>query len=330
MLIERGAIATAGTKWTLHTARLLQTEIPTTLIGVLQARLDSLPRNERQALQGASVVGHVFWDQTLAALDAQAPAALPALGRRELVLLHDDDAAPDDVREFAFSHKILHDVTYDTVLKRRRRDLHARAADWLASRSAARASEWLAAAAEHYALAGNVAQAAEYFARAAEHARSRHAHETALAHTARALALLDGADPAIAAARSPRAALAAAGRARVHLRPARPARRAAPGAGRDAAASPRRSTTTGRAHWRRGGAASSACAPATTRCRRLRRARRWFSRRAPGPTSRAWRRSACWPTRSAHRAASRRARRSPGPAWPRRARSACGASRASS
>ncbi len=207
MLIERGAIATAGAKWTLHTARLLQTEIPTTLIGVLQARLDSLPRNERQALQGASVVGHVFWDQTLAALDAKAPAALPALGRRELVLLHDDDAAPDDVREFAFSHKILHDVTYDTVLKRRRRDLHARAADWLASRSAARASEWLAAAAEHYALAGNVAQAAEYFARAAEHARSRHAHDAALAHAARALALLDGADPAAALAPHDRLAL---------------------------------------------------------------------------------------------------------------------------
>ena len=31
-----------------------------------------------------------------------------------------------NLREFAFSHKILHDVTYDTVLKRRRRALHAR------------------------------------------------------------------------------------------------------------------------------------------------------------------------------------------------------------
>jgi class 3 adenylate cyclase/tetratricopeptide (TPR) repeat protein len=198
MLVDRGAIATAGANWTLDPERLLNTEIPATLIGVLQARLDSLPRSERQALQGASVIGHVFWDQALAGLDAKAPAALPALERRELVLPHNDDDAPDNVREFAFSHKILHDVTYDTVLKRRRRELHARAADWLAGRSRDRAGEWLAAAAEHYALAGNLAQATEFFARAAEHARSRNAHETALAHTARALALLDDADLAVA------------------------------------------------------------------------------------------------------------------------------------
>ena len=196
MLIDRGAIAAAGATWTLDPQRWLQTEIPATLVGVLQARLDSLPERERQALQGASVIGHVFWDQTLAALDARAPAALPALQRRELALPRNDAAAADDVREFAFSHKILHDVTYDTVLKRRRRDLHARAADWLASHSGTRASEWLAAAAEHYARAGEPPQAAEFFARAAEHARSRHAHEAALAHAARALALLDGADTA--------------------------------------------------------------------------------------------------------------------------------------
>ena len=196
MLIDRGAIAAAGKQWTLQPERLLQAEIPATLTGVLQARLDSLPRDEREALQASSVIGHVFWEPTLAALDAKAPAALPALERRELALPHGDPAAPDEVREFAFSHKILHDVTYDTVLKRRRRVLHARAADWLAQRSGARASEWLAAAAEHYTRAGNLPQAAEFFARAAEHARSRHAHEAALAHAARALALLDDNDSA--------------------------------------------------------------------------------------------------------------------------------------
>ncbi len=207
MLIDRGAIAANGAQWTLHLERLIHTEVPTSLTGVLQARLDSLPSHEREVLQGASVIGHVFWDQTLAALDARAPAALPALAQRELALPRDDDAAPDDVREFAFSHKILHDVTYDTVLKRRRRILHARAADWLAARSGARANEWLAAAAEHYALAGDTAQAAEFFARAAEHARSRYAHDAALAHAARALALLDGDDPTAALAPRDRLAL---------------------------------------------------------------------------------------------------------------------------
>ncbi len=194
MLIERGAISTGGTRWTVDSERLLQTEVPPTLTGVLQARLDGLPRQEREVLQQASVIGHVFWDQTLAALDARAPDALPALVRRELTLAR-DAAAPDGLREFAFSHKILHDVTYDTVLKRRRRVLHGRVADWLAARSA-RPNEWLAAAAEHYVAAGNAAQAAEFFARAAEHARTRFAHEAALAHSAQAIGLLDTASVA--------------------------------------------------------------------------------------------------------------------------------------
>ena len=191
MLIERGAITTGEAQWTVDAQRLLQSEVPPTLTGVLQARLDALPRHERGALQRASVIGHVFWDQTLAALDARAPAALPQLVRRELARPRDDEAAPDGVREFAFSHKILHDVTYDTVLKRTRRALHARVANWFARRSSARPGEWLAAAAEHYALAGNSAQAAEFFTRAAEHARSRFAHDVALAHAARSLELLD-------------------------------------------------------------------------------------------------------------------------------------------
>ncbi|HRI18891.1 MAG TPA: AAA family ATPase, partial [Burkholderiaceae bacterium] len=191
MLVDRGAIATEGARWTFDPERLLATQMPSSLTGVLQARLDALPRAERTALQEASVIGHVFWDQALAALDAQAPAALPALLRRELALER-DEAMLDDAREFAFSHKLLHDVTYDTVLKRTRRALHARAAAWLAGRSGERASECLAAAAEHFALAGDQAQAARFFVRAAEHARSRFAHEATLAHAARAMALLDG------------------------------------------------------------------------------------------------------------------------------------------
>ena len=85
MLVDQGAIATSGTQWTLRPEKLLATQGAASLTGVLQARLDGLPGPERLALQQASVIGQVFWDQALAALDAQAPVALPALVRRELV-----------------------------------------------------------------------------------------------------------------------------------------------------------------------------------------------------------------------------------------------------
>jgi class 3 adenylate cyclase/tetratricopeptide (TPR) repeat protein len=191
MLIDQGAIdTTTGERWRVHADKLLPTQIPPTLTGVLQARLDRLPRPERVALQEASVIGQVFWDQALAALDPEAPQALPALVERGLTLPR-LEAGLDDVREYGFAHQILHHVTYGTLLKRARRVLHARAAAWLAGLAGARANDFLATTAEHYELAGDAAQACAYFTRAAEHAKSRNAHDAALGFAARALALLD-------------------------------------------------------------------------------------------------------------------------------------------
>ena len=47
MLVDHGAIETGGPhseRWTLHADKLLGTTVPPTLTGVLQARLDGLPR----------------------------------------------------------------------------------------------------------------------------------------------------------------------------------------------------------------------------------------------------------------------------------------------
>jgi len=190
MLIDRGAIGIGAEQWTLHAERLLATQVPATLTGVLQARLDGLPPAEKLALQEASVIGPVFWDQALFALDAGAQQALPALAARELALPRVDSAL-DGLREYAFRHQLLHLVTYDTVLKRAKRELHAKVAQWLASGIGLRAGDFLGATAEHYARAGDDGRAAEFHARAAEHAWERFGHDAVLGHVAKALELLD-------------------------------------------------------------------------------------------------------------------------------------------
>ena len=45
------------------------------------------------------------------------------------------DASSDELREYAFKHQMLHQVTYATVLKRVRRELHGKVARWLAGRT---------------------------------------------------------------------------------------------------------------------------------------------------------------------------------------------------
>ena len=194
MLVDEGAIVTSADPWSVNAERLLSTHVPQSLTGVLQARLDGIKSQERLALQQASVIGFVFWDQTLAALSAQAPATLAALVQHELVIAQ-HGAAPagsvEGAREYAFSHQVLHQVTYDTLLKRTRRLHHGQAARWFASQTGSRAKDFLGATAEHFVKAGETTQGCEYFARAAEHAAARYAHDAATDYVSKALALTD-------------------------------------------------------------------------------------------------------------------------------------------
>ena len=104
----------------MNAERLLLTKVPTTLTGVLQARLDGLPPPERLTLQQASVIGSVFWDQALVALDAQgAPSTLAGAGAARARRCPDarleppttcastpsaPDPAPGDLRHRAQAH----------------------------------------------------------------------------------------------------------------------------------------------------------------------------------------------------------------------------------
>jgi hypothetical protein len=189
MLVDEGAIDASTDTWTVNPGKLVTTHVPQTLTGVLQARLDGLKPAEKLALQQASVIGIVFWDHGLSAIDARAIDALPALTKRELIV-PSQNVSLEDVREYAFKHQILHHVTYDTVLKRVRMEYHAKVATWMAGLTGARAGDFLGATAEHFEKAGDTSNAGEFYTRAAEHAAARYAHESAMGYAGRALALI--------------------------------------------------------------------------------------------------------------------------------------------
>jgi len=186
MLIDDGVIDVRRKPWTVRTDWQDKARVPTTLAGVLQARLHALPADELAALQRSSIIGPVFWDSALAAIEPDSPAALPALEARSLIVARSTSAFADTA-EHAFHHQLLHDVTYDTVLRRARLDGHARAARWLAERVADRGGEFLGITAAHFERAGDSAQALEYYDRAREDAGNRFAYVAALAYAEGAL-----------------------------------------------------------------------------------------------------------------------------------------------
>jgi len=172
--------------------------VPSTLTGVLQARLDSLRPDERTALQQASVIGALFGDQVLAELNPQAPALLPALVHHGLLVPQNEaplEGKHSGMRTYAFAHHLLHQVTYETLLKSQRKSLHAKTAHWLARHGGASAGGFLESTAQHFLKAEEPAQACDYFTRAAEYAADRYAHDAALAHAQQGLALVQELPP---------------------------------------------------------------------------------------------------------------------------------------
>ena len=175
MLIDEKVIQPGANEWRVTVERLKNLHVPPTLVGILQARLDSLPPVERLVLQQASVMGRTFWDTAIKALDSTSPnletlhVTLDAIQSREL-LFRGMTSAFSDTREYRFKHALLHDVTYETVLKRDRPAYHARAAVWLESVCGARRNEYLPLLAEHSEKAGNLENAAALWNEAGERA----------------------------------------------------------------------------------------------------------------------------------------------------------------
>ena len=168
--------APAVPRWRLGAQRLDSSTLPTTLNDVLQAQLDLLPAAERQALQQAAVLGPVFWQHTLAALDTTAVDHLPQLLRRGLV--HAVDlASPQAPASYGFAHGFLQQVAYQRLLRRERQPLHARAARWYAALDTARAADYLPVTADHFDSAGEPLMAARYNLLAADNLAQRFGHD---------------------------------------------------------------------------------------------------------------------------------------------------------
>ncbi|MEP7102531.1 MAG: tetratricopeptide repeat protein [Burkholderiales bacterium] len=146
LLLDDGVIAVDAEGWRVVPDKLLRVRVPATLTGVLQVRLDALQRGERSALQHAAVIGQVFSEQALALMDSAAPAALPALQRRQLIVVRDATSI-DGEREFSFQHNLLYQVAYDGVIKGVKQAGHAKMGAYWSERAEVQSPQQVTSAA---------------------------------------------------------------------------------------------------------------------------------------------------------------------------------------
>ena len=158
MLTDRGLLVRHGSGWTLAEAGDLP--LPETLQGIIAARLDGLPAEEKQLLQGASVLGKVFWLGALDSADERGTRAKLHLLERKGFVRRERRPSVADETEYVFAHALVRDVAYGQIPRIERARKHRRAAEWIEQRTAERGDDHSQLAAHHWLAALELTRAA--------------------------------------------------------------------------------------------------------------------------------------------------------------------------
>jgi class 3 adenylate cyclase len=222
MLVDRGLLVRdedALSRWRIAPRKEESDEvrhpaIPDTVQGVLTARLDLLPDEERDVLQHAAVIGRMFWASALRSLHPQytaekVRAILDTLHARNLIReiqRPNVTVAPAGEPFYVFNHTLTREVTYAAIPRARRAHEHAEVARWLEALAVGREAEVADMLARHYLqyyVQGNLARSRDEVLRravaskaiyhlilAGDQAIQRHGAMLADRHFTNALAIL--------------------------------------------------------------------------------------------------------------------------------------------
>ena len=159
MLADRGSLLRHRDELVLEDIGELA--VPDSVLGIIAARLDAAPAEEKAVIQDASVIGRVFWPGAIGAVADRSrwaiEEALRRLEQRQLVRRRHESSVAGDF-EYAFEHALIRDVAYRTIVRPMRAEKHRRAAEWLSSLAGER-RERADAIAHHYVTALENAEA---------------------------------------------------------------------------------------------------------------------------------------------------------------------------
>ena len=119
----------------LNVAGAEDAHLPGSIQALVQVRVDRLARLDKQALQAAAVLGQRWRSEMLAHLLEREV--------RDCQVLVEQALLRQEGNEYVFSHALIRDGAYASLLHTRRRHLHARAGEWFEARD-------LTVAAEHF------------------------------------------------------------------------------------------------------------------------------------------------------------------------------------
>jgi ABC-type oligopeptide transport system substrate-binding subunit/class 3 adenylate cyclase len=186
-MVDAGALVREGQGCRFDHEVALQ--VPPTVEKVILARIDRLDQPAHDAVVAASVLGRTFSLPLLHAVAAgdDVRSTLGELMRVDL--MREGRRWPEP--EFRFTHALIQETAYRTLVADDRRRLHGKAAVWLEQHHAGKEDEVAGLLAHHWLGAEDEAKAIRYLTTAGDRARQEYALDEAIAYYRELLPLLD-------------------------------------------------------------------------------------------------------------------------------------------
>ena len=164
--------------------------VPATVQGVLAARIDRLPPEEKALLQTLAVLGKEFSLSLLKqVVDQPEDDLLRQLARLQASeFIYERPAFPDI--EYTFKHALTQEVAYNSLLIERRKTVHERAAKAIENLYRYKLDDRYSELAHHYSRGGDTQKAVDYLQLAGQQAAQQSAYEEAITHLTAAIELL--------------------------------------------------------------------------------------------------------------------------------------------
>ncbi len=174
-LIESDTLIRDGGSWKL-TRSVTESDISSSLHGLISGRLDRLETEVRRILQEASVIGRAFLYKILiktTVLEDRIEGGLSNLERLDLIRTR--SLQPD--LEYIFKHALTQEVVYNGLLKKERKEIHERIGIAMEQLFHDRLPEFYEALAFHFKRGRSIIKAVDYLIRSGEKSLARYSVE---------------------------------------------------------------------------------------------------------------------------------------------------------
>jgi class 3 adenylate cyclase/tetratricopeptide (TPR) repeat protein len=187
-LLENGSIQRKENQYVLS-REASEIQIPDTIQGIISARMDRLEDNLKRIMQFASVIGRDFAYRILQAITGvREELKSYLLNLQGLEFIYEKRLFPE--LEYIFKHALIQEVAYNSLLQKRRREIHEKIGKAIEQIYMNRLEEFYEMLAYHYLKAANHMKAYQYLVQAGDAAARLYAYAESRLHYAMALEAL--------------------------------------------------------------------------------------------------------------------------------------------